>query len=145
MFNLAILTGRLTATPELKMTTNNISVCSFAIAVDRAFKSGDERQTDFINCVAWRSTAEFISKYFTKGKMIGIEGSLQTRKYQDRNGKNRIAYEVIVNQAHFLGSKESNNDNTDKLPEFAEKLENAQKSSGTDIDNALDDDGDLPF
>lgn len=145
MFNLVVLTGRLTAMPELKTTTSGISVCSFAIAVDRAYKSGEDKQTDFINCVAWRQTAEFISKYFAKGKMIGVEGSLQTRKYQDRNGDNRIAYEVIVNQAHFLGSKEINNDNTDKLPEFAEKLENAQKLSGVDIDNALDDDGDLPF
>ena len=145
MINLVIETGRLTATPELKTTTNGISVCSFTIAVDRSFKSGEERQTDFINCVAWRSTAEFISKFFTKGKLIGIEGSLQSRRYQDKNGDNRTAFEVVVDKAHFIGAKNDNKADEDKLPEFENKLETAQKSSGTDIDNALDDDGDLPF
>lgn len=144
MFNSVILLGRLTATPELKTTTNGISVTSFTVAVDRSFKNGDERQTDFINCVAWRSTADFISKFFTKGKQIGIEGSLQSRKYQDKNGDNRTAFEVVVDKAHFIGSKNENKAD-DKLPEFENKLETAQKSSGTDIDNALEDDGDLPF
>ncbi|MEE1054531.1 MAG: single-stranded DNA-binding protein, partial [Acutalibacteraceae bacterium] len=89
MFNLVVLTGRLTADPELKTTPNGISVTSFSIAVDRRYRSGEERQTDFINIVAWRTSAEFICKYFKKGNLIGIEGSIQTRRYQDKNGNNR--------------------------------------------------------
>ena len=89
MFNLVVLTGRLTADPELKTTPNGTSVTSFSIAVDRRYRSGEERQTDFINIVAWRTSAEFICKYFKKGSLIGIEGSIQTRRYQDKNGNNR--------------------------------------------------------
>ena len=105
MFNLVVLTGRLTADPELKTTPNGISVTSFSIAVERKCKSGEERQADFINIVAWRSSAEFITKYFRKGNLIGIEGSIQTRRYQDKNGNNRIAFEVVVNNAQFVESK----------------------------------------
>ena len=79
MFNLVVLTGRLTADPELKTTANGLSVTTFSIAVDRRYRSGEERQTDFINIVAWRQTAEFITKYFKKGNLIGFEGSIQTR------------------------------------------------------------------
>ena len=86
MFNLVVLTGRLTADPELKTTNTGISVTSFSIAVNRRYRAGEETQTDFINIVAWRQTAEFITKYFKKGNMIGIEGSIQTRKYTDKNG-----------------------------------------------------------
>ena len=92
MFNLVVLTGRLTADPELKTTPNGISVTSFSVAVSRPYRSGEEAQTDFINIVAWRQRAEFICKYFTKGSMIGIEGSIQTRKYTDKNGNNRTAF-----------------------------------------------------
>lgn len=105
MINSVVLTGRLTADPELKTTTSGISVISFSIAVDRAYKSGDNKQTDFINIVAWRNTAEFISKYFTKGSAIGIEGSIQTRKYEDKNGNSRVAVEVVANQVHFIERK----------------------------------------
>ena len=107
MINTVILSGRLTAAPELKTTQSGVSVTSFTLAVDRAYKSGEERQTDFIPCVAWRGTAEFITKYFSKGNQIAVEGSIESRKYQDKNGNNRIAYEVIVNQAHFMESKKS--------------------------------------
>ena len=103
MFNLAVLTGRLTADPELKYTQNNVPVCSFSIAVDRRYKQGEERQADFINITAWRSTAEFVSKHFSKGSMIGIEGSIQTRRYVDKEtGKNRTAFEVIANNVQFV-------------------------------------------
>ena len=105
MFNLVVLTGRLTADPELKTTANGISVTTFAIAVDRRYRSGEDRQTDFINIVAWRQSAEFITKYFKKGSMIGIEGSIQTRRYQDKNGNNRTAFEVIANNVQFVESK----------------------------------------
>ena len=109
MFNLAILTGRLTANPELKTTPTGVSVCSFAIAVERKYKQGEERETDFINIVTWRATAEFVSRFFNKGDMIGIEGTIQTRKYQDRDGNNRTVFEVLANNAHFVESKNNNN------------------------------------
>ena len=105
MFNIVVLTGRLTADPELKTTQSGLSVTSFSIAVDRRFGSGEERQTDFINIVAWRQQAEFVAKYFKKGNLIGIEGSIQTRKYTDKNGNNRTAFEVVVNNAQFVESK----------------------------------------
>ncbi|MBQ3817536.1 MAG: single-stranded DNA-binding protein [Clostridia bacterium] len=105
MFNLVVLTGRLTADPELKTTPNGYSVTSFSIAVSRRYRSGEEVQADFINIVAWRQTAEFITKYFKKGSMIGIEGSIQTRKYTDKNGNNRTAFEVVANNVQFVESK----------------------------------------
>lgn len=110
-FNLIVLTGRLTADVELKTTPNGISVCSFNIAVDRGY--GENKATDFIPCVAWRGSAEFISKYFAKGDQIGIEGSLQTRKYQDKNGNNRTAFEAVVSNAHFIGGKKDKDVNID--------------------------------
>ena len=105
MFNLVVLTGRLTADPELKTTTNGIPVTTFSIAVSRNYRAGEEQQTDFINIVAWRQRAEFITKYFKKGSLIGIEGSIQTRRYQDKNGNNRTIFEVVVNNALFVESK----------------------------------------
>ncbi|MEE1244239.1 MAG: single-stranded DNA-binding protein [Acutalibacteraceae bacterium] len=105
MFNLVVLTGRLTADPELKTTQSGISVTSFSIAVDRRYRSGEDRQTDFINIVAWRQTAEFVTKYFKKGSLIGIEGSIQTRKYQDKDGNNRTVFEVVANNVQFVESK----------------------------------------
>ena len=105
MFNLVVLTGRLTADPELKTTANGIPVTTFSIAVNRNYRAGEQQQTDFINIVAWRQRAEFITKYFKKGSMIGIEGSIQTRKYQDKNGNNRTIFEVVVNNAQFVESK----------------------------------------
>ena len=105
MFNLVVLTGRLTADPELKTTQSGVSVTSFSIAVQRRCKSGEEAQTDFINIVAWRQNAEFVTKHFRKGNMIGIEGSIQTRKYTDKNGNNRVVFEVIANNVQFAESK----------------------------------------
>ena len=109
MFNLVVLTGRLTADPELKTTPSGVSVANFSIAVQRKYKSGEEPETDFINVVAWRSSAEFICKYFNKGSMIGIEGSIQTRRYQDKDGNNRTAFEVVANNVQFVESKRNNN------------------------------------
>ena len=144
MFNLAVLSGRLTADPELKTTPNGVSVCPFTIAVERKFKQGEERQADFINIVAWRGTAEFVSKYFTKGSMIGIEGAIQTRKYQDKEGNNRTAFEIIANNVQFIESKRSEGNGEgnslptphDPLPQFT-----AQLSQFEEIAN----DDDLPF
>lgn len=148
MFNLVVLTGRLTADPELKTTPNGISVCTFGIAVDRAYKKGEEKETDFLNVVAWRERGEFVSKWFTKGSLIGIEGSIQTRKFTDKNGNNRTAFEIVANNVHFVESKKSTDVNVsaDPLPDFANKLNdlnNANSSSGDMFGDVIDDD--LPF
>ncbi len=106
MLNKVILMGRFTRDPELRSTPQGISTCSFSIAVDRNFvRPGEERKADFINCVAWRQTAEFISKYFKKGNMVALEGSIQTRSWDDQDGKKRYATDVVVSQVYFAESK----------------------------------------
>ena len=118
MLNVVALMGRLTADPELRTTPAGVSVTSFTIAVDRSFvKQGEERQADFINCVAWRGTADFVAKYFQKGSLIAVDGSIQTRRYQDKDGHNRTAFEVVVDNAHFAGSKEKPAQSTYSAPE----------------------------
>jgi single-strand DNA-binding protein len=141
MFNLVVLTGRLTADPALKTTPNGTSVVSFSIAVDRRYRAGEERQTDFINIVAWRSSAEFISKYFKKGSLIGIEGSIQTRKYQDKNGNNRVAFEVVVNNAQFVESKKDKDVNIDA----GSPPQNFSNNSNDFADLGEAEEDDLPF
>lgn len=111
MLNEIILQGRLTADPELKVTTNNKPVTSFKIAVERDFSTNGERETDFINIVAWNGTAEFITKYFTKGKQIVVKGSLRVRKYQTENGENRYSTEVLAEKVYFCGDKEKTSNN----------------------------------
>ena len=111
MLNKVILMGRLTADPELHQTTqNNIPVASFSIAVDRDYKANGEKETDFIDVVAWRHNAEFVNQYFKKGQMICVAGSMQTRKYQDREGKNRKAVEVVADNVYFAGSSPNGNE-----------------------------------
>lgn len=106
MLNVVALMGRLVADPELKTTQSGNSVCTFRIAVDRSYVSqGEERQADFITVTAWRKTAEFVSKYFQKGSMISVQGRLETRQYQDKNGNNRTATEVLAAEVGFCGSK----------------------------------------
>lgn len=106
MVNCAVIMGRLVADPELRTTGNGTSVCSFTVAVDRRFtRQGEERQTDFIDVIAWRQQAEFVSKYFRKGSMIAVQGYIQTRTYEDRNGNKRKAVEVVVDNVSFCGSK----------------------------------------
>ena len=107
MLNRVILMGRLTADPELRKTASDLSVTSFTLAVDRNYGKGADRQTDFINCVAWRQTAEFISRYFSKGRLMAVEGSLQVRNYVDKNENKRQAVEVLVDQALFADIKNS--------------------------------------
>ncbi len=140
MFNLVVLTGRLTTDPELKTTPSGISVTSFSIAVGRPYRSGEEAQTDFINIVAWRQRAEFICKYFTKGSMIGIEGSIQTRKYTDKNGNNRTAFEVVANNVQFVESKRDSSAVPASEPA---SFSNAGANDFTDLGDISDDD--LPF
>lgn len=145
MLNKVILMGRLTADPELKQTANGVSVSSFSIAVERQYTTqGQDRQTDFINIVAWRQTAEFICKYFKKGQMIALEGSVQTRNYEDRQGSKRTAFEVVVDQAHFCGGK---NEGTAR-PAAANVPKAAKAGELDNLDGFEEigtDDSDLPF
>ena len=106
MLNNAVIMGRLVADPELRTTGSGISVLSFTVAVDRGFvRQGEDRQADFIDVIAWRQTAEFISKYVRKGSMIAIQGHIQTRMYEDKNGNKRKAVEVVADNVSFCGSK----------------------------------------
>lgn len=105
MINNAVLMGRLVATPELRATTTGIEVTSFTIAVDKYAKQGEEKKADFIDCVAWRQTAVFVSKYFQKGSMIAVAGAIQTRTYEDKDGNKHKAVEIVVSNASFCGSK----------------------------------------
>lgn len=112
MINEVVEMGRLVADPELKQTQSGNSVANFTLAVDRSYcKAGLERQTDFIDCTAWRNTGEFIAKYFKKGQMIAITGSIQTGTYTGRDGNKRKSFSVNVNQASFCGSKKEQGSN----------------------------------
>lgn len=141
MLNVAALMGRLTANPELKYTSSGLSVTTFTIAVERSFvRQGEERQADFIDIVAWRNTAEFVCKYFKKGSMIAISGSIQTRTYQDKNGNNRKAVEILANNVNFAGSKENNHS------EGVGKMDEQPSYPPTNNDfTVIDDQEDLPF
>ena len=113
MLNKAILMGRLTRDPELKYTQNNLPVVQFTVAVERnRAAQGQEKQTDFINVVAWRKTAEFVSQWFTKGMMIIVTGSIQSRRWQDKNGNNRTSIEVVADEVQFGESKRSREANS---------------------------------
>lgn len=132
MLNRVVLMGRLTRDPELRQTPNNVSVVTFTLAVERNYQADkNNKQADFINIVAWRHTAEFVSKYFTKGQLVAVEGSIQTRSYQDKDGNNRTAFEVVADQVYFAEKKKSE----------------ASHSTGdlSDFEELDADDGDLPF
>lgn len=106
--NKVVLVGRLTKDPEIKNTSSQVQFCNFTVAVDRRFKDQNgQRQADFINCVAWRQTASFISSYFHKGSKIGVVGSLQSRSFDDQNGQKRYVTEVVVDEAEFVESSAS--------------------------------------
>ena len=142
MLNSVNLQGRLTADPELRQTTNGTYVATFSIACQRSYSpKGQERQTDFIDIVAWRQTAEFVSRYFRKGSMILVEGMIQTRTYEDKNGNKRKIVEIVADQVHFAGSmagtataaaSEKSTGNSFSIGDFGEFEE-------------ITDDGDLPF
>ena len=105
MINNVVIMGRLTKDPELKTTQSGLSVVSFTVAVDRNCQKDGERRADFLNVVAWRQTAEFVEKYFAKGSMIAIQGSIQTRKYEDKSGNKRTSVEIVADNVSFCGSK----------------------------------------
>ena len=137
MLNKIVLMGRLTADPELRRTNGGTSVTSFTLAVDRDFKSqSGEKQTDFINCVAWRGTAEFISKHFHKGSMAVAAGSLQSRQYE-KNGDKRTVWEVLVENIYFGDSKKSDSSN---------QQYGSVKQESSEIGEEIgEEDGELPF
>ena len=135
--NKVILGGRMTADPELKTTTSGVSVTSFTVAVNRRVKNG-EAQADFINCTAWRGTAEFICKYFKKASSICLEGSLQVRSWTDKEGNKRYATEVIAEQAYFVDGKNDTQSNGAYIPEAYTSHQEAQMEE-------IGADDDLPF
>lgn len=145
MFNKAILVGRITADPELKQTQSGIFICNFSVAVDRRFTARDaERKADFINVVAWRERAEFVSKYFHKGDPIGVEGSIQTRNYEDKTGAKRTAVEVVADNVFFVGSKNSGSGSSG--PRSEAPAANLAYASGAASDfEEIEIDNDLPF
>ncbi len=144
MLNCAVLMGRLVADPELKTTASGVSVTSFRIAVDRAYqKQGEERQADFIDIVAWRQTAEFVCRYFRKGSMIAVQGSIQTRSYEDKQGNKRTAVEVVADNVSFCGSKNENTAPQTTYPPVV-PMSGAATQAFESIDDD-DDDDDLPF
>ena len=111
MLNTAIIMGRLTADPELRQTPSSVAVTRFTVAVDRGYtKQGEERKTDFINVVAWRSTAEFVSRYFKKGSMIAIQGAIQTGSYE-KDGVKRNTFEIVADNVFFCGGKNAGQSN----------------------------------
>lgn len=149
MLNKVILMGRLTRDPELRTTPQGVSVCSFSIAVDRGYaRQGEERQADFINIVAWRSTAEFVSKYFVRGQMIAVVGRIQTRNYDDKDGKRVYVTEVVADEISFADSKRDNGQAapaatyTTAAPAQAPQQTQPPVSDGFQV---VPDEDDLPF
>lgn len=156
MLNVICLMGRLVADPELRHTPNGIATCTFRIAVDRNFvRQGEERKADFIDIVAWRQTAEFVCKYFHKGSLVAVNGSLQTRNYEDKNGNKRTAYEVVADNVHFAESRNSsgggnyaagNGSYAAPAQRPAAEQQPVSYAAGTADDFAvIDDNEDLPF
>ena len=154
--NKVILVGRLTADPELRQTQSGIASCRFTVAVDRKYKDAQtgEHQADFISCTAWRQTAEFISRYFNKGKMILVEGNLRTGSYTDKNHSDVTHYttEVFVDNVEFCGDKGSNSGNNNSLPASspAQNLVNQAQNAGVEVGDLSEfeeilSDGAVPF
>ena len=149
--NQVTLMGRLTRDPELRHTQSGLPVASFSLAVDRRFGSKENRETDFIDIVAWRQTAEFVSKYFTKGRMCAVTGSLQIRQWQDKDGNNRRTAEVVADQIYFAGDKPQGGgqgggsyQGYDAGPPVDAGF-GAGPAQTSDFAELADDDGDLPF
>ncbi len=156
MLNKAILMGRLTADPDVRQTNTGVSVTTFTLAVDRGYaKPGEEKQTDFIGITCWRNTADFVGKYFKKGQLVAVEGSIRTRNYTDNNGNKRYVTEVVANEVFFAeGKKNSDSAYTSPSPfsqpaaeTYSQNTSSFEQSSSvetyTNVDFAGDDD--LPF
>lgn len=143
MINSVVIMGRLTYDPELRSTQSGVSVVRITIACDRSYqKSNEERKADFIDVTAWRQTAEFISRYFHKGSMIAVQGSIQTDNYTDRDGNKRKSFQIVANNVSFCGSKAESGVNTEHGEQPASGYSSADNS---DFEEIVDDDNDLPF
>lgn len=141
MLNKAILVGRLTRDPEIKSTTNGVSVLNFTVAITRRFKDANgERQSDFINCVAFRQTADFIASYFKKGNMISIDGTIQTRTWDDNEGKRHYVTEIVAENAGFIESKREMDGGAPVREAATDSLPQMPAEFGADVT-----DDDLPF
>ena len=152
MLNVVAIMGRLVADPELHTTPAGVNVCQFRIACDRNFaRQGEQRQADFVDIVAWRAQADFVCKYFSKGSLIAINGRIQTRNYQDKNGNNRTAFAVVAENINFGGSKGTSSAKVDDGGEAAPRSEAWPKADppanygGVDDFAVIDDNDDLPF
>ena len=148
MLNKIILMGRLTRDPELRRTGTGTAVTSFSLSVDRDFKSqSGEKETDFIDIVAWRSTAEFVSKYFTKGRMAVVEGRLQIRDWTDKDGGKRRSAEVVADNVYFGDSKRDGGDSSgySAAPAYKNAAPSNFNAGGSDFAEIGEDDGELPF
>jgi single-strand DNA-binding protein len=150
MLNVVALNGRLTADPELRHTNSDIPVTSFTLAVDRSYvKAGADRQADFIDIVCWRSTAEFASKYFKKGQLVAVEGSIQTRTYTDSQGNKRKAFEIVAGNVHFAESRRDNYTGGQPAGGYESHNQQQPAASVSTGDNGdfveIDGDDDLPF
>lgn len=146
MLNKVILMGRFTKDPELRSTPQSVSVCNFRLAVTRNYKNGGSYESDFIDCVAWRNTAEFVSKYFKKGNLVCVEGSLQSRNWE-QDGQKRTAVEVMVDNTYFVESKKDSAEGGSYIPSAPAPSVSAP-SAGAFASNdfsAIDDADDLPF
>lgn len=142
MLNSISIHGRLTKDPELKTTQSGVNVCTITVAVDRSYaKQGEEKQTDFFNVTCWRGTADIVSRYFSKGKEIIVHGAMQSRKYQDKNGNDRTAWEIQADGIDFCGSASNSNNSS--------AASSAVRSVGTATSNEFEPlpipDKDLPF
>ena len=142
MLNQIIIHGRLTSDPELKQTQSGVSRCNFTVAVDRSYKSGEDKIADFFNCTAWRGLSEMISKYFKKGKEIVLSGEMQSQRWQDNDGNNRISWVVQVSNVDFCGSKNDSKPSADVDPND-DPLQNFATENG--FKPVADADEDLPF
>ena len=151
MLNVVAIMGRLVADPELKTTSAGINVCTFRIACDRSFaQQGQQRQADFIDVVAWRHNADFLCKHFAKGGMVAVQGRLQTRQYQDRNGNKRTAVEVVADSLSFAGSSkkpggQAMDEGGEAPPSNYRDPAPAYSQGDADDFAVIDDNDDLPF
>lgn len=144
MLNKAILMGRLTADPELRKTQNGTSVTSFTLAVNRSYtRAGEQAQTDFIDIVAWRNTAEFVSRYFVKGQLVAVEGQIQTRTWEDKNGQKRKSVEVVASEVFFAEPKRDGSQRRESAPGGFDPM--ADGLGGNEFAALPGDDNELPF
>ena len=145
--NKVVLVGRLARDPELRTTQSGTAVVTFTVACDRRFtRQGEERQADFINCVAWNKTAEFVSRYFTKGMRIALDGRIQTRSYDDQSGNKRYVTEVIAEDVEFAQSKNEGGAGFQPAPAYSDPMPAAPQGPSADIDGFMPvEEEDLPF